>query len=299
MHSSTSLQSFLLYTWNVTCPCILQLYDYAKMNGPSETFLDETDSWQKAWSKQHVGALLQNHTFPMLLHYCTAMTQGWQIDVGLAFDLERKAFMQIGIQLTMSSYLLAQPRALLFPRDPVMIDARFDTKTLMYNFMGDVYGTRYDAASIVAVSTQGNLADLYYIQRVKAVKFAREHFQSDSYFAATDAAQTHSRLGIWDHSQDHRISHARYLGIIAQSRFTLCPEGDQPWTLRFFEAVSLKSIPVVWHPTRWARNPIELELGYQFVLFNESHVYDVQVAESNFKIFTQHQLLRNVGANRT
>ena len=37
----------------------------------------------------------------------------------------------------------------------------------------------------------------------------------------------------------------KYYEIMSKSKFTLCPAGDCPWSMRFYEALLCKSIPIV------------------------------------------------------
>ena len=90
---------------------------------------------------------------------------------------------------------------------------------------------------------------------------------------------------------------------MCQSRFTLCPAGDSPWSFRFYEVLMCKSIPVVetWHHTY--RTKEEATIKYKFVLSNnwnteivndnsvyDEYVYDEYVNE-NSKLFEKNHIL--------
>ncbi len=64
-----------------------------------------------------------------------------------------------------------------------------------------------------------------------------------------------------------------YFGVMAQSQFTLCPRGDEPWSMRFFEAIMCRSIPIVEDPTHNGRNALEREIGYRFYTVDEELEY--------------------------
>ena len=55
---------------------------------------------------------------------------------------------------------------------------------------------------------------------------------------------------------------ADYLRILARSKFTLAPRGDQPWSIRFYEAILCGSIPLV--KAGRARNRAERTLDYKY-----------------------------------
>ena len=99
--------------------------------------------------------------------------------------------------------------------------------------------------------------------------FAKKHFTETSYYAESRpaAAEGYAPMGPWDRTADKKLSERMipaqhnpghdaddclvaaydvdYLRILARSKFTLAPRGDQPWSIRFFEAILCGSIPIV------------------------------------------------------
>ena len=91
--------------------------------------------------------------------------------------------------------------------------------------------------------------------------FAKKHFTETSYYAESRpaAAEGYAPMGPWDRTADKKLSERMipaqhnpghdaddclvaaydvdYLRILARSKFTLAPRGDQAWSIRFFEAV--------------------------------------------------------------
>ena len=59
-----------------------------------------------------------------------------------------------------------------------------------------------------------------------------------------------------------------YLDVLCNSRLTLAPAGDQPWSRRVYEAVACCSIPIVHRREHVGRTDDDLDVGY-FV-----HLYD-------------------------
>jgi len=119
------------------------------------------------------------------------------------------------------------------------------------------------------------------------LEFALKRFTNASVFVDTTPRSTDSRyrpLGVWDRTLSHpryrpkdpqhsrhggcsRIAcDAGYLGVLARSRYTLAPMGDQPWSHRYFEAVMAGSIPVVESHLHAGRTAAERALGYHHLL---------------------------------
>mmetsp|Transcript_30058 Transcript_30058/g.103863 ORF Transcript_30058/g.103863 Transcript_30058/m.103863 type:complete len:449 (+) Transcript_30058:628-1974(+) len=83
-----------------------------------------------------------------------------------------------------------------------------------------------------------------------------------------------------------------YLSILANSNFTLTPRGDGPWSIRFFEAIMVGSIPIATGPNSVYRNPAEQNLDYKFYVLSDSVeklVYRRDWVLHNLEIFAQHQ----------
>lgn len=119
------------------------------------------------------------------------------------------------------------------------------------------------------------------------LEFALNRFTNASVFVDTTPRITKSRyrpLGVWDRTLSHRRYRPKdpehslrggcsriacdvgYLGVLARSRYTLAPMGDQPWSHRYFEAVMAGSIPVVESHLHAGRTAAERALGYHHLL---------------------------------
>ena len=76
-----------------------------------------------------------------------------------------------------------------------------------------------------------------------------------------------------------------YYKVMCASKFVLCPAGDAPWSMRMYEALMCKAIPIVMHKKETYRSWKEQELGYKFYYPNEEHVYREDWVEHNYNLF--------------
>jgi hypothetical protein len=180
------------------------------------------------------------------------------------------------------------PVALLFPRSFVeAVEAMPGEKVHDYCFMGSLYRQETFA------------------HRDWVLDFAARRFTDRSYLHLSEAPPSHVRLGPYDHTGDHEEVwvpkdvpwgerahfNPHYFRVLRRSELTLCPAGDLPWSLRFFEAIMCRSIPVVSDPAHTGRNDLERSLGYHVLLRDEPHRYDPDLAEENHRRFLDHQTL--------
>ena len=180
------------------------------------------------------------------------------------------------------------PARLLFPRSYVeRVEAMPSTKEYDYSFLGTLYRPET------------------YEYRKWILDFARERFTDRSYLLLSEDHPSHERLGSFDHTGDRSnvfvpkevplLERAQfnpaYFEVLKRSEFALCPAGDQPWSMRFFEAVMCRSIPVVSDARHSGRNKLERSIGYHFFLVDDDHVYSADVAEENFQLFLKAQTL--------
>jgi hypothetical protein len=118
------------------------------------------------------------------------------------------------------------------------------------------------------------------------IDFTKKHFTNKSIFINTDNEDDWVRLGQYDYTNiikgfnpkkeanyeskkvQYRIVNENkdYFERMCQSKFVLCPEGDAPWSFRFYETIMCKSIPIVesWHHTY--RTKEEADLKYKYIL---------------------------------
>lgn len=180
------------------------------------------------------------------------------------------------------------PTALLFPRSYVeAVEAMHRTKAHDYSFMGTLYRPEI------------------FEYRRWILDFAASRFTDRSYLLLSDGAGEHVRLGAFDHTGDRKdvfipkevpfderaYFNPPYFEALRRTEFALCPAGDQPWSMRFFEAVLCRSIPIVSDPRHSGRNRVERAIGYHFALRDDEHVYREDLVEENFQLFLRHQTL--------
>ena len=87
-----------------------------------------------------------------------------------------------------------------------------------------------------------------------------------------------------------------YRSILCNSKFTLTPAGDQPWSRRTYEAMLCCSIPIVQRREHVGRTEADLALGYEFYVYDASkpkshYVYRRDWATSNWHKFVKHNTL--------
>lgn len=148
------------------------------------------------------------------------------------------------------------------------------------------------------------------------LKFAQENFTSRSYFKVTDKKATqnkpnssnsanHQLLGDFDFTfsqsgfvpKESPIATRGYFDedffrIMCESEFTLCPAGDAPWSMRFYEAILCKSIPILETPAHAGRNIAEYNIGYKYYLATDSEKpFRKDWADDNYNKFIKYQTL--------
>jgi hypothetical protein len=136
--------------------------------------------------------------------------------------------------------------------------------------------------------------------------FARSRFTARSYFCITDPPPSYVSIGEFDRTLDRagnsfvpRMLSGKqklwfdenYFRTMCQSQFTLCPAGDQPWSMRFFESIMCKSTPIVERTEHCGRNKLERSIGYQLLRASQALDFSPDVCESNYDLFVSRQTL--------
>ena len=185
------------------------------------------------------------------------------------------------------------PTTLLFPRSYVDgVDAMPGDKVHDYSFMGTLYRPET------------------YEYRKWILDFAERRFTERSHLLLSDDHDAHVPLGSFDHTGDRRgvfvpkevplgeraYFNPHYFEVLRRSEFALCPAGDQPWSMRFFEAIMCRAIPIISDPIHAGRNEVERAIGYRVYLRDEDHVYDEDLVEENHQRFLRHQTLIGAAA---
>lgn len=201
--------------------------------------------------------------------------------------LLRKAYEEEGLPCPEIDERVA-PTKLLFPRSFVdAVNEMPGEKVHDYCFMGSVYRPELHR------------------HREWILDFAKHRFTDRSYLHLSEGHGEHTSLGSFDHTGDDRdvfvpkevpesqraFFNPGYFQVLRSSQFTLCPAGDLPWSLRFFETVMCRSIPVISAAEHAGRNDLERAIGYHVYLRAADHVYDKDVVEENYRLFLRHQTL--------
>lgn len=87
-----------------------------------------------------------------------------------------------------------------------------------------------------------------------------------------------------------------YLDLV-RSNFTLCPAGDDMWSMRFLEAILAGSIPVLSEALHAGHNPQQRAIPYHYLLASDfepragrsTPVYCPEWAARNLELFLTHQ----------
>lgn len=132
------------------------------------------------------------------------------------------------------------------------------------------------------------------------IDYAKKNFTEKSIFINTSKGvnlkKNWQTLGVFDKTfkkksclpkslENKGIFDEDYYRVMKGSNFSLCPAGDAPWSIRFFEALMCKSIPVVnKHSESW-RLQEEKKAGYFYYLTSDKKVYSKEIVDHNYKLF--------------
>jgi hypothetical protein len=86
-----------------------------------------------------------------------------------------------------------------------------------------------------------------------------------------------------------------YYQVMKRSKFCLCPAGDLMWSMRFYEALLCKCIPIVDRFEESYRNEEEEKIPYKFYYANEENfIYHQDWVDSNYQLFLKyHSFVEN------
>lgn len=213
--------------------------------------------------------------------------------------LWKQSYLEEGLEYDLIPNNNGQPVICLFPRSFLSNVLQLESeKCYDFNFRGTLYIDKKTFAN-----------------RKWILDFTQKNFDSNSFFQVTDKnagtrgfpffRKRHKVLGEFDQTfkmngfvpkenpiEDRGFFEREYFEIMNKSRFTLCPAGDAPWSMRFFEAILSKSIPVLERKQHSGRNYMEYEISYKYYLKGEKDIrYRKDWADSNFEKFLQHQTL--------
>lgn len=179
-----------------------------------------------------------------------------------------------------------KPVRLLYPRSYLQkVRALQAKKIYKYCFMGALYYPNV------------------YEHRKWILSWAAENFTEDCFFQVTVDSDSHQSLGGFDQTNvnqdiftpkemdadERNFFHPLFFKIMKNSNFTLCPAGDAPWSMRFFESIMCGSIPIVEQSSHSGRHEYEREIGYNFYLKDDEHVYRPDWVKRNWQLFLARQ----------
>jgi len=146
-----------------------------------------------------------------------------------------------------------------------------------------------------------------YTNRKWIVPFIKRHFTDTSYLQFTDSntKSDHEPMGTFDFTlrRDGLVPketpvHLRnrfdadYFANLSRSKFCLCPAGDQEWSMRFYEALMCKCIPIVLKREETYRSREESELDYRYYLASDPEfIYREDWVEHNYMLFMRYHTL--------
>jgi hypothetical protein len=146
------------------------------------------------------------------------------------------------------------------------------------------------------------------VNRTWLFPFARVFFTDKSYFKDTTNPLDYKSNGVYDRTLEgggfipRKYADAEackfdtsYFKILARSKFSLCPAGDCPWSMRFYEAIMCKSIPIVKYKWETWRSYEESKLDYKFYLADaKEFIYREDWAEHNYALFMKYHTLESI-----
>jgi len=151
------------------------------------------------------------------------------------------------------------------------------------------------------------------------IEFVEKHFNNDSYLQFTDGRtkKQYNPMGVYDHtlkepgffpkklwysSKKYREANINkfdphYFDIMSKSKFCLCPAGDAEWSMRFYESLLCKCIPIVLSQHHTYRSIYEQQLPYRFIQYTPDRVdyqYNTIDANHNYELFIRHHTFKHV-----
>ena len=158
-----------------------------------------------------------------------------------------------------------------------------------------------------------------YRNRKWIIPFAIKYFTRKSHLQFTDRKTKQiyikkgiKRLGKFDYTlfkngfvpkevklkENKNFFDENYFLTLCDSKFCLCPGGDSPWSMRFYEAIMCKAIPIVYKVKESYRTEAEKKLGYKFYLSSDKNfIYIKDWANHNYNLFLKYHTLEFINDN--
>jgi len=169
----------------------------------------------------------------------------------------------------------------------------------------------YDYCFIGAFSfTRGQ--DYGFENRRWIIDFTKNNFNQNSFFVNTTKNKNldfnWKILGTFDYTFNEKYHFyspkymnnknyfdKNYYNIMCKSKFTLCPAGDCPWSMRFYEALLCKSIPIVNDSFETWRSEEEKKLDYKYYLTTDTNkIFREDWVEHNYQLFIKYHTLEYI-----
>ena len=148
-----------------------------------------------------------------------------------------------------------------------------------------------------------------FINRKWIIPFIKKKFTKNSYLQFTDkkTKKNHKEMGRFDKTLKingfvprevslNKINYfdKNYYNKLSQSLFCLCPAGESMYSMRFYEAIMCKSIPIVSSVDETFRSKAESKLDYKYYLKNSNNfIYKKEWADHNYNLFLKYHTLIN------
>ena len=144
--------------------------------------------------------------------------------------------------------------------------------------------------------------------RAWIIEFIKENFTSNSFLNFTDkkTIKNHTTLGEYDKTglitgfipkehpvEERNFNDSDYYNILCKSKFCLCPAGDSIYSMRFYEAIMCKCIPIVYTPLETFRSKAESKIDYSYYLTTDKHEYSINNVKHNLGLFIKYHTLKN------
>lgn len=142
--------------------------------------------------------------------------------------------------------------------------------------------------------------------------FIKKHFSENSYLQFTDrnTKAHYVPLGAFDYTlarqgfvpkevpvDQRNMFDQHYYEVMCRTQFALCPAGDVLWSMRFYEALMCKAIPVL--ESRWHHRSIREALrNYKIYTPRDKFVYRPRWVEHNYRLFLKHHTLSAVARRK-
>jgi hypothetical protein len=146
-----------------------------------------------------------------------------------------------------------------------------------------------------------------YKNRKWILRFIKQSFNNNSYLQFTDKNTkiNHKKMGVFDMTLEkegfvpkevkiplRNKFDDNYFSVMCNSQFCLCPAGDINYSMRFYEALMCKCIPIINHPSERFRSRAEEKLDYKYYLTTDKNIeYREDWVEHNYQLFLKYHTL--------